>query len=211
MQTQEITLAERLALMIITDPQAMNGPVMAAEAALQGGATAVQLRWKGASTRDLLDMAVELRALTRRYEALLLVNDRLDVALASSADGAHLGDDDLPLEVARRIAPPPFIIGRSVDNASEARAAEAAGADYVGLGPIFPTGSKTGLGAAIGPEGIAEVRPSIEIPLVAIGGIDALNAPRVLRAGADGIAVIGAVMMSEDPAAMAAELLRAHR
>lgn len=211
MQTQEISLAQRLTLMVITDPQAPSGPIAAAEAALQGGATAVQLRWKGAFTRDLLNLATELRELTRQHDALLLVNDRLDVALASSADGAHLGDDDLPLEVARRIVPAPFILGGSVDNASEARIAQAAGADYVGLGPIFPTGSKTGLGDAIGPEGIMEVRPSIEIPLVAIGGIDPLNAPRVFRAGADGVAVIGAIMMAEDPAAMAAELLRARR
>ncbi len=205
----EASLRERLRLMVITDPAAPSGVPAAVEAALAGGATAIQLRSKGGSTRAMVELGRELRRLTREVSALLLVNDRVDVALAVEADGAHLGDDDLPLPVARRITPAGFVLGRSVDNAAEAVAAAREGADYLGLGPVFPTRSKDGLGEAIGPAGVVEVRASVELPFVGIGGIDAENAASVAAAGADGIAVIGAVMMSSDPGRSARELLNA--
>lgn len=206
--TEQLRLVDRLALTVITDPKATIGTVEAVEGALRGGAPAVQLRWKGAPTRDLFQIASRLRDATRFSGALLIINDRLDVALAVDADGVHLGDDDLPLSAAREIAPAGFIIGRSVDDADEASAAEAGGADYVGLGPVYPTGSKSGLGSAIGPEGVAAVRRRIDIPIVAIGGIDVSNIGPVVEAGADGVAVIGAVMSAPDPEDTARNLLR---
>lgn len=132
-------LAERLRLIVITDervPWPQQRPRLAA--ALAAGAPAVQLRDKTSSTRTLVERACELRALTAAHGALLFVNDRLDVALAAGADGVHLGDDDLPLEAARRWAPPGFLIGRSADTLAQAQEAAAASADYVGVGPRSP-------------------------------------------------------------------------
>src|SRR5690606_15107195 len=142
----ERRLAERLALIVITDPSARIGVRSAVTAALAAGAPAIQLRWKDGSSREMLELARELRRDTAAAGALLFINDRVDVALASGADGVHLGDDDIPVEVARRIAPRPFLIGRSVDTPEEANAARLAGADYVGAGPIFSTLSKEDTG-----------------------------------------------------------------
>lgn len=199
---------EALRLTVITDPSAALSVPAATEEALAGGATAVQLRWKAGSTRELVQLGHELRRLTRSAGALLIVNDRVDVALVVGADGAHVGDDDLPLRACRRLVPPQFFLGRSVDTRQEAIAAEAAGADYVGFGPIFSTGSKDGLGTAVGIAAIAEVKRAISIPLVAIGGITAAQARAIAAAGADGVAVIAAVMGSGTPKAAAAELAR---
>jgi thiamine-phosphate pyrophosphorylase len=204
-------LRGRLALMVITDPGARIGMVAAAEAATAAGAPALQLRWKGATTRQLLDAARELRSVTRGSGALLIVNDRVDIAMAVGADGAHLGHDDLPLAAARRIVPRNFLLGKSVDTPDQAADAEAAGADYLGLGPIFATTSKLDTGAVVGEEGIAAVRSRIGIPFVGIGGIDAGNAALVVAAGADGAAVLGAVMAAADPAAATRSLLEAVR
>jgi thiamine-phosphate pyrophosphorylase len=201
-------LRERLPLMVITDPLAPLGMLEATEAAIRGGATAVQVRWKDGSARDVLDLCRRLRESTHSRGVLLLVNDRVDIALAAGADGAHLGADDLPLAAARGIVPPGFILGQSVDTAEEARSAERAGASYIGLGPVFPTSSKSDTGGVVGEIGVAEVRASVRIPLVGIGGIDARRAPDVLRSGADGVAVIGAVMHAEDPESATRDLLR---
>lgn len=204
-------LARRLSLVVITDPDCGPGRelVEVVRAALQGGAPAVQLRAKRESTRALLELARVLREETRRAGALLFVNDRVDVALAARADGAHLGDDDLPLAEARRLAGPGLLLGRSVDNPGQAAAAARAGADYVGVGPVLGTPSKPDAGVPIGMEGVAAVRGQVEVPVVAIGGIDADTAAAVARAGADGVAVIRAVMGAADPAAAARALLRA--
>jgi thiamine-phosphate pyrophosphorylase len=200
-------IGRRLAVMAITDPGARIGPLEAARSALRAGVPAIQLRWKGGSARDILELADALRADTREAGALLIINDRLDVAVAADADGVHLGDDDLPLHEARRIAPSGFLIGRSVDTPDEAVAAEAAGADYVGLGPTFPTTSKADLGEDIGLRGVSAVRERVNLPIVAIGGIDRDSAASVIDAGADGIAVIGAIMGSADPEVAARRLL----
>jgi thiamine-phosphate pyrophosphorylase len=201
------TLAERLSLIVITDPSARAGIVAAVRDALRAGAPSIQLRSKKAPTRQLLDLAHELRALTREANALLFINDRVDVALAAAADGAHLGDDDIPLSVARRIVPEGFLLGRSVDTGEEARQAEAEGADYVGLGPVYATGTKGDSGPVVGIAGVAVVRSQVRIPLVAIGGITAETAAEVVQAGADGIAVVSAVMRAADPEQATAELL----
>lgn len=204
-------LGERLRLVVVTDPDAGEGRtvVEAVRAALRGGAPAVQLRWKDASAREMAALARALLAETRAAGALLFVNDRLDVALAAGADGAHLGQDDLPAAAARRIAPPGFLLGVSSETAELARGAHADGADYVGVGPVYATGSKTDAGAAVGTARIAAVSREVPIPVVAIGGITAENAGEVARAGAAGVAAIAAVTRAADPEAAARAILTA--
>jgi thiamine-phosphate pyrophosphorylase len=207
-------LGERLALVVVSDADC--GPdrelVEVVRAAVAGGAPAVQLRAKSESIREAYELAVRLREVTAARGALLFVNDRVDVALASGADGAHLGDDDLPLAAARRIVPADFLLGRSVETPEDARRAAAEGADYLGVGAVFLTPSKLDTGPAIGLEGVRRAAQSAgAIPIVAIGGIDESNAAEVARAGAHGVAVIRAVMRAPDPAAAAARLLAAVR
>jgi thiamine-phosphate pyrophosphorylase len=202
-------LAERLALIVVTDPECGEGRsvVEVVRAALVGGATAIQLRAKEMEAREMVELARALAAGTRAAGALLFVNDRVDVALAAGADGAHLGDDDLPLAAARRITPPRFLLGRSADSPEGARAAERDGADYVGVGPVYGTASKPDAGDAIGPARIAEVAAAVRIPVVGIGGIGAANARPVIEAGAAGVAVISAVVRAPDPEAATREIL----
>ena len=205
-------LVERLALVVVTDPDcAGRDPVEVARAALRGGAGTLQLRAKHASTREMIALGSRLKAETEAAGALLFVNDRVDVALVIGADGAHLGDDDLPLEAARRIAPPPFLLGRSVDTEEEAHLAERLGADYVGAGPVQATPSKLDAAPAIGVRGIAAIAAATSLPVVAIGGVDVESAEAAARAGAAGVAVIRAVMRAEQPEAAARELLAAVR
>lgn len=198
---------DRLSLMVITDSTVPMGPMAAALSALSGGATAVQIRWKNASTRQLLELARELREPTRRAGAILIINDRLDVALAADADGVHLGDDDLPLTEARAIVRDGFLIGRSVDSAEEAAAAVRDGADYVGLGPIHSTATKGDTGPVVGLDGISAVRARVSLPIVAIGGLGPTTAAAAIGAGADGIAVVSSVMRAADPQSATAALM----
>lgn len=205
-------LADRLRLIVVTDPDCGAGRevVQVARLALAAGAPALQLRWKDGSAREMAELGRRLREDTHRSGALLFVNDRLDVALAIGADGAHVGNEDLPLPAARRIAPPGFLLGRSVDRVEEVAAAVAEGADYLGAGPVFPTGSKLDAGPVMGVEGIAVVvRSARGVPVVGIGGIDVTGAAAVVRAGAAGVAVIGAVMRAPDPRAAVEGLLAA--
>lgn len=201
-----------LRLMVITDRQLAEPRDLlhVVRLCLEAGAPAVQLRDKGATARELYEQAVRLRALTTEYEALLFINDRLDIALAAGADGVHLGPGDLPIEAARRAAPAPFLIGISTDDPGTARRVEAAGADYIGCGAVFGTTTKAEVGGEkIGPEGLAAVAGAVEIPVVAIGGITPENAGELAATGAAGIAVIGALMAAPDPRAAARELLEA--
>jgi thiamine-phosphate pyrophosphorylase len=206
-------LRARIALIVITDPDCGTGRnlIEVVNAALAAGAPAIQLRDKNAGSRDLLDLARRLREETTRAGALLFMNDRVDVAIAAGADGAHLGDDDLPIEAARRITPPGFILGSSVDSDSEAQAAQRAGADYLGVGPIYRTYTKGDAGDAVGPERIAEISVAVDLPVIGIGGIEAANAHAVIRAGGAGVAVVSAIMRARDPAAATGELLAAMR
>ncbi|MDR7600306.1 MAG: thiamine phosphate synthase [Armatimonadota bacterium] len=169
-----------------------------ARAALVGGATVVQLRDKQASGRELVQWARQLRALTRRARATFVVNDRVDVALAAEADGAHVGEDDLPVADARRLLGPDRVVGASAGTVEEALRAEADGADYLGVGPVFPTATKPDAGGAIGPEGLRRIVEAVRIPVVGIGGITLDNAAEVIRAGAAGVAVISAVAAADD-------------
>ena len=201
--------APDLRLIVITDaalaaPRAIEDVV---EAALAAGAPALQLRNKTATSAELFRQALRFRDITRRHDALLFINDRLDVALAAHADGVHLGPDDLPVAAARRAVdaatpgprPAPFLIGFSTDDPATAHAAQAAGADYIGCGAVFGTTSKPGVGdERIGTARLAEVVRAVRIPVIAIGGITPVNTGQVVGVGAAGVAVIGAVMGADD-------------
>lgn len=174
-------------------------PVELARQALGGGALMIQLRHKTASGAELYRWAVEIQALCRRHGALFIVNDRLDIAIAADADGVHLGQEDIPADIARKLLGPKKIIGISASSPSEAVDAERDGADYIGFGHVFHTSSKEKLTLPTGPEAIAAVRAATALPVLAIGGINLLNAPLTLGFGASGIAVIAAVSRAEDP------------
>ncbi len=169
-----------------------------AKAAVDAGAAMVQLREKHATTRELHQAAIALRDLTRGTSTRFLVNDRVDVALAADADGVHLGPDDLPWKEARRLLGPARVLGVSAATMEEVREAEAAGADYLGVGPAYATGSKADAGDAIGPEGVRRIVEATRLPVVAIGGVTADNAKALWEAGASGIAVISAVAAAPD-------------
>jgi thiamine-phosphate pyrophosphorylase len=197
-------LREQLVLHVLTDREQSRGrdTLTVATAALDGGATVIQLRDKKASTRTLVEQGLTLRALTRARGALLIVNDRIDVALAIEADGAHIGqDDDMPIELTRTLLGAERILGVSAGNLQEAHVAVASGADYLGVGPIYATNTKADAGQPIGLPLLSELASHYSIPLIAIGGIKAENAIAPLRAGATGIAVISAVVSAEDIAA----------
>ena len=205
-----VNLRDAIRLIVITDEElAVPRKVQAVvEDALRGGAKAVQLRDKRASAQKLLAQALALRELTRDWGALLFLNDRFDVALAAEADGVHLGPDDLPVEAVRKSAPMGFLIGASTDDPEMARRVEAAGADYIGCGAVFPTSTKKDAGEVIGVEGLARVVDAVQIPVVGIGGVTPAGARRIAEeSGAAGVAVIGAVMAAADPEAMARRLL----
>ncbi len=202
-------LASRLALHVLTDNVWSRGrdTYAVASEALDGGATVIQLRYKSASTRVLVEEGLALRRLADERGALLMVNDRIDVALALDADGAHIGqDDDMPLHLARRLLGPHRILGISAGNTEEAQAAIAAGADYLSIGPIYATHAKADAGPPINLRLLRELATRTSIPLVAIGGITAENAGEVIRAGAIGVAVITAVVGAEDVSAAARRL-----
>ncbi len=189
-----------LLLHVLTDREWSRGRdfLTVATAALDGGATVIQLRDKTASTRVLIEEGLALRTLTRERGALLIVNDRLDVALAVEADGAHVGQEDMPAALARRLLGPERILGVSAATQQEAEEAVAAGADYLGVGPIYPSRGKADAGPATGVQLLTELGERYAIPLVAIGGISAANAPEVMQAGACGVAVITAVVNAPD-------------
>jgi thiamine-phosphate pyrophosphorylase len=203
--------APRLApLYAIVDPlDTGRDPVALAAALLDGGARLLQLRLKDADTRTLLDVGRAVGALCRRAGALLIVNDRPDVARAIGADGVHLGQEDLPVGVARRLLPPPALVGVSTHDDDELTAALDAAPDYVAVGPVHATASKT---EALPPRGLAIVRAArarTALPIVAIGGITAENAAAVRRAGADSVAMIGALTRAPDVAAAVRAVLAA--
>jgi thiamine-phosphate diphosphorylase len=179
-----------------------------ARAALEAGASVIQLRDKTASSRRLLETAEAIRLLARQAGALFIINDRLDIALTSQADGVHLGDEDLPIEKARRLAGKKLIIGASAGTPQEAIQAEQAGADYLGVGCIFPTSSKEDAGPPVGVERIRQIKSVTTLPIIAIGGINAENARFAIEAGADGVAVISYISEAEDMAKAARNLIR---
>jgi len=169
-------------------------------AVLAGGAKIIQLREKHWDKKDLYELAMEFRKLTRSHGALLIINDHVDVALAAGADGVHLGQEDLPVGAARKIAPE-LIIGASSHNLSEALKAEEDGADYVNIGPIFPTKTKANTVSFLGPEAIGEIGSQINVPFTTMGGINPDNIDRVLAAGTRRVAMITGITRAADIAA----------
>jgi thiamine-phosphate pyrophosphorylase len=189
-------------LYIIIDHAALAGrdPAETAAAAIRGGADALQLRHKGADDEVLAQDAGRLLPLTRAAGIPLIVNDSVEAAVRSGADGVHLGQDDLSIAEARARLGANRLIGRSTHTPEQARAAQAEGADYIGFGPIFPTPTKPTYGP-IGPDAIREAAALVTIPMVCIGGIDAATLPRALAAGARCVAVVRAVCAAPDPEA----------
>ena len=175
--------------------------------AAAGGATLIQLRGKAWTDRLFLDLAGRILDLLRPAGIPLIINDRADIARAAGAAGVHLGRSDLPVGAARKILGRRFMIGVSAGCPAEAREAEASGADYLGVGPVFPTSSKEDAGAPLGPEMIRKIRMATSLPILAIGGISAENVPAVIEAGADGVAVISAITSAADPEREAARIL----
>ena len=199
----------RWRLYVITDANVSRGRShrQVVEAAIAGGADAIQLRDKAAHAGTLYRAALELREVTRKANVSFLVNDRLDIALAVDADGVHVGQQDLPASAVRRILGPGKILGVTAETAEEALAAEKDGADYLGVGPVFEArGTKADAGPPQGPAIIANIRPHTRLPIVAIGGIKADNARLVREAGADCAAVISAIVSADDIAQAAREL-----
>lgn len=188
-------------LYVVTDEELSNGYSHAeiAKLAVEGGADVIQLRDKTMDAADLLSEAEKIRKITKD-KALFIVNDRIDIALASKADGVHLGQRDLPVKTARCLVPDNFIIGISVGSVKEAVKGVLDGADYVAVSPVFATGSKPDAGEGCGTACISAVRKAVrkEIPVVGIGGISRKNVTEVIRAGLDGICVISAVVSAPD-------------
>jgi thiamine-phosphate pyrophosphorylase len=196
-------------LYVIThDPDAASGPghghLRMARAALAGGASVIQLRAKELPLAWTVQMAHEIRRLTRSYNALFIVNDRADVALCSRADGVHLGPDDLPVAEARRVLGPHCLIGASCGDPDEAQHAARAGADYIGAGAVFGTATKSDAGAAIGLSALRAIVDATTLPVAAIGGITQDNIAAVFAAGAVMACVISAVSHAGDEEAMTA-------
>jgi thiamine-phosphate pyrophosphorylase len=181
------------------------------EAAVQGGVTVVQIRAKALPFREFLDLGLNAADRLAGTGVLLLVNDRVDIALACGADGVHLGQEDMPLATARNILGRDRIIGISVNTVEEARAAEAGGADYVGAAPAFATATKETALPVLGPEGVRSIKRAVRIPVVAIGGINAGNLTALAASGADGIAVISAVLGAPDARRAAEDLRKAFK
>lgn len=194
---------------LVADPSQANDDFFSSvEAALRGEVTMVQLRAKSLTDKDVFRHAIKMKELCTQYGVPFLIDDRVDIALAVGADGVHLGVDDLPTDVARKLGGVDFIIGYSPDTTEQVVSAKSAGVTYLGIGPVYGTKSKADAGSALG---LSELRNRIHIgrlPTVGIGGITANNAADVFEAGADGIAVISAILGADDPEAAARQLSR---
>ena len=174
---------------------------------MSGGVTIVQLREKSASTLDFYREARLIKSFLSKKCIPLIINDRIDIALAIDADGVHLGQHDMPLTVARKILGKDKIIGISVNNPNEAKRAEQDSADYLGLSPIFLTSTKTDTAKPIGLNAIPAIRNAVSIPLVGIGGLNIHNVDKVIKAGCDGIAVVSAIVSADKPNIASKKLL----
>ena len=180
------------------------------EAALAGGVRLIQLREKDLPIRSYIALARELRTLTSAVGALLIINDRVDVALSVGADGVHLGQDDFPVKDARRLGPD-LIIGVSTHSVEEAVTAQSDGASYINIGPIYPTGTKAWGGEFLGIDGLRSIAAVAQVPFTVMGGIKRDHIPDLIRAGAQTIALVTAITTAEDPAGATRELLAAIR
>ena len=203
--TQRVTLP---ALYAILDPEQIDtrSPESVLFQLLQGGAKVIQLRAKAMSSRDFLHLAQRARELTTPYDCKLIVNDRIDIALGSAADGVHLGQEDLPLKVGRKLLGD-RLIGISTHSLEQAKEAEANGADYIGFGPIFGTATKNTGYTARGLEMLARTRAAVALPIVAIGGITEAKIQNVWQAGADSVAIISDILKADEVAAKVSAIL----
>lgn len=195
-------------LHVITDTslQSRFSHAELAELAIKGGADTIQFRQKTGPIREIIRQAQEVREVTAAHGIPLIVNDRLDVALACRADGLHLGQSDMPMELARDILGKEFIIGGSANSKEEIKFCLRAEVDYIGIGPVFPTGSKDDASPALGLDGFKAIAGELYTPVVAIGGVTSENIPALYEAGTFGVAVISAVCCQPDPAAAAKAL-----
>lgn len=197
-----------LRLYLVTDQSSAGGRTLTdvVAAAVQGGVTCVQLREKQLNTRDFFAQAIALKELLAPHNIPLVINDRIDVALACGAQGVHLGQSDMPVAQARRLLPLNVFIGWSVETMEDVARSASLPVDYLGVSPIYATPTKTDTQAPWGLDGLRKVRSATALPLVAIGGIHAGNASAALSAGADGLAVVSALCAAQDPCAAAAKL-----
>ena len=176
------------------------------KAAVEGGITCVQLREKDCSTLEFIRQAFEIKDFLKARGVPLIINDRVDVAQAVEADGVHLGQTDMPLEIAKKILGGSMIIGISAESLKDALEAEKGGADYLGVSPIYATPTKTDTAPPLGLAGLRTIRKAVKLPLVAIGGLNRDNAAAVIRSGGDGVAVVSAIVAAGDPAGAARNL-----
>lgn len=196
-------------LYLVTDESLLSGKDLykTVEAAVKGGVSMVQLREKESSTRDFIERAIRLKQLLSPYHVPLIINDRIDIALASDADGVHIGQSDMPYHLARQLLPKGKIIGLSVESREQVLEANSFDVDYIAASPVFGTATKTNTLTEWGLEGIAWIKSVSRHPLVAIGNIKAHNIASVFRAGADSAAVVSAIISAEDPEQAARTLL----
>jgi len=201
-------LLAALRLYLVTDQPSLKGRslVDVVQAAVRGGVTCVQLREKHASSRDFYTQAVALMNLLAPLNIPLIINDRLDIALACGAQGVHLGQSDLPVQAARKMLPPEVFIGWSVESMEDVELSATLPLDYLGVSPVFATPTKTDTATPWGLEGLRRIRAATELPLVAIGGIHLGNAASVMQAGADSLAVVSAICSADDPLAASQQL-----
>lgn len=187
-------------LYLITDRSFLNGRSLAncVEEAIKGGVTLIQVREKDITSRDFFKVAKEVKEVTSKYNLPLIINDRIDIALAIDADGVHLGQSDMPIKIARKILGKDKIIGISAGSISEALEAEKDDADYLGIGTIFFTGTKKDIEEPIGIEGLKDIVNKIKIPAVAIGGINKDNCKEVMESGVNGISLISAILANDN-------------
>lgn len=194
-------------LMLVTDHCSdVDAFCTIVEKALQAGVTVLQLREKTAATRDFYQLALRIKPIARQYNVPLLINDRLDIALAVDADGVHVGQEDLPVAVVRRLIGPDKILGATAATVAAAQTAEREGADYIGSGAMFPTLTKPGK-QVLSLNMLAQIKQAVQVPVVAIGGITADNLLTLKITGVDGLAVVSAIIDSADPAAATQEIL----
>ena len=196
-------------LYLCTDRRLMTSPTIEAsvESALRGGTTVIQLREKDCSSREFYELGLRVKKITERYNAPIIINDRVDIALAVGAAGVHVGQGDLPCKVVREIVGPDMIVGVSAATLDEAVQAEQDGADYLGVGAMYATATKTDT-RPVSMEELLKIRAAVKIPIVVIGGINKQTLGNFKGTGVDGLAVVSAIVAQPDPEAAARELLR---
>lgn len=202
------TMKIDLSLYLVTDRNLTNNRSIEwiVEEAVKGGVTTVQLREKECSTRQFYELAIKVKEILKPYKVPLIINDRLDIALACDAEGLHIGQSDIPYKIARRILGYNKIIGLSIENIEQAKDANCIDVDYIGISPVFGTNTKFDIKQPLGLDGIKQIASFSKHPIVGIGGINNTNASEVIKAGANGIAVVTAITMANHPSEASMEL-----